>query len=423
MNRRYDFDWLRVFGAVMVVVAHCAGMFITWSPPFYSVEKTKVFNELLWNLNLWLMPLFMLLAGASAWFTLRKWSNRRYVQERLLHLGVPLAVLTLTFGIPAAFAFQTSIGQYRGSLVEFYVRFFDFFPSNTYHLWFLVYLLIYGALTLPLFRFLQSDAATLLMDRLARACRPMGGIYLFAVPLVVVQVAWAGTSRPAPFAAPPNDWTRLATLLIVFVSGYVLVSDTRFQSAVARQWPLTAAAAIVTSVIMFAIAWPDEFNPFIALYVDYSLEYYAFWTLFGLCTWSWLMAWLGFGQRFLNVNHPLLESLSPLIYPLYLLHPIVLFPALLAIAQWPINPFIAFPVLTATVLAGTVALTTILYRWRVTRALLGLKRETARVRVDGENSLNEGSVGASARLHLPVMSMRELVMRLRHPGVSTIASK
>jgi peptidoglycan/LPS O-acetylase OafA/YrhL len=53
-NRRYDFDWLRFFGAVMVVVAHCSGLFSPWAPPFGNIQKNKLFSELLWNLNLWL---------------------------------------------------------------------------------------------------------------------------------------------------------------------------------------------------------------------------------------------------------------------------------------------------------------------------------------------------------------------------------
>src|SRR5512142_548348 len=98
MNRRYDFDWLRVFGAVMVVVAHCAGVFNTWNPGegntvFAAVPQSKLFGELLWNLNLWLMPLFMLLAGGSVWYALSKRSLGQYMRERLLHLGLPLAVL------------------------------------------------------------------------------------------------------------------------------------------------------------------------------------------------------------------------------------------------------------------------------------------------------------------------------------------
>jgi len=40
MNRRYDFDWLRVFGAVMVVVAQCTMLFSPWAPSWASSPAT-----------------------------------------------------------------------------------------------------------------------------------------------------------------------------------------------------------------------------------------------------------------------------------------------------------------------------------------------------------------------------------------------
>lgn len=83
MNRRYDFDWLRAVGAVRVVVAHCTMLFSPWVPPFGNIHKNKLFSEIGWNLNLWLMPPFMVLAGGSAWFALRKRSSGLYLREHL----------------------------------------------------------------------------------------------------------------------------------------------------------------------------------------------------------------------------------------------------------------------------------------------------------------------------------------------------
>ncbi len=383
MNRRYDFDWLRAFGAVRVVVAHCAGLFSSWAPAFGNIQRSKLISELLWNLNLWLMPLFMLLAGASVWYTLRKRSNRQYLSERLLHLGLPFILLTLSFGMPMAYYSQSSTGQFSGSLVDFYLHFFSLFPGSTFHLWFLAYLLMYALLTLPLFRFLQGAVGRQLIDRLARACQRPGGLYLFALPLLVVQLALSGLSPVPPLAAPPNDWTRFVSLLLVFIFGYVLLSDARFQEAIARQWRLALVVAGATSAVMFMIAWPDDFDLARSVPLNYSPQYAAFWAVFALSTWSWLVTWLGFGQRFLNVNHPLLKRASAASYPLYLLHPLFTLPGLLLVAHWQADAFIAFLMLTTTVLVGTLALTAILNRWRVTRFLLGLKTEPRTTQADG----------------------------------------
>jgi glucan biosynthesis protein C len=379
-DRRYDFDWLRVLGAVLVVVAHCSGLFSAWAPTFGDIQKSKLFSELLWNLNLWLMPLFMLLAGASVWYTLRKRTNGEYLRERTLHLGLPLVILTLTFGIPMAYWSQSSTGQFSGSLSEFYLRFFDIFPAGTFHLWFLAYLFIYALLTLPLFRFLQTACGRMLIGRLGSACQHTGGLYLFALPLLVVQLALSGLSPLAPLAAPPNELAHFVLLLLAFVFGYILISDAHFQQAIARQWLLHLAVALAASALMFAFAWPDNFD-ISYVPIDYSWPYVAFWTLFAIGCWSMLLAWLGVGQRFLNVNSRILSLAAPLSYPLYLLHPLVLAPATLLVARWQAPALLAFLVETSGVLIGTFALTALLKRWRIARYVLGLKVETPRTRL------------------------------------------
>ncbi len=139
MNRRYDFDWLRVFGAVLVVFAHVSLLFCPWSPTPRNVQTSKIISEILWNLNLWLMPLFMILAGSSAWFALRKRSNRQYLLERIGRLSVPFLILMVIAVVPETYMEQTWLGQYRGSLGNFYLQFLNGHFAFL-HLWFLAYL-------------------------------------------------------------------------------------------------------------------------------------------------------------------------------------------------------------------------------------------------------------------------------------------
>jgi peptidoglycan/LPS O-acetylase OafA/YrhL len=313
----------------------------------------------------------MLLAGASVWFTLGKRSNRQYLRERLLHVGLPFIILTLSFIVPAAYWTRSSAGQFSGSPLEFYLHFFEgIAPTGNFtlfHMWFLLYLLIYALLTLPLFRFFECARGRRFIDQLARACQRPGGIYLFALPLLAVQLALSRVALQPESPALVNDWTRFVSLLLVFIFGYLLVSDGRFQQAIAQQWLLASAIAVGTSAVLFAIAWPDTFNPYRDLPLDYSSQYVAFWTVFALGSWSWLIAWLGFGQRYLNVNHPLLKRAGEASYPLYLLHPLLWMPGLFLVSQWQSNALIAFLVLMTIDLTGTLALIVILKRWRITR--------------------------------------------------------
>lgn len=385
MDRRYDFDWLKVLGALLVVIAHTEMMFSPWTPGYGYIQKHKLFSEIGWNLNLWLMPLFMFLAGASVWFALGKRSNRQYLRERLLHLGLPFLVLMITFVVPMTYGIDLWTGKFSGSFLEFSLHFLDRHFS-LFHLWFLAYLLIYVLVTLPLFRFLQHPAGRRLIDRLAQVCERMGGLYIFALPLVIVQLALSAVPG-SEFPDLGNDWARFLSLLLVFIFGYILNSDARFQAAIARQWRLAAVLALLTFAALFAIAWSDDFNPFRDLPLHYSPEYAAFWTLFALSSWSWLLAWLGLGQRFMNVSHPLLKPATALSYPVYLLHPVFVFPGFLLVAELPVSAILAFPILLAIVLGGTLALSAILQRWWITRSLLGLETRPA-VRPSRESADN-----------------------------------
>ena len=202
----------------------------------------------------------------------------------------------------------------------------------------------------------------------------------------------------APLSAPPNEWTRFGLLLVDFIFGYILLSDARFQLAVAQQWLFALVIALATSAVMFAIAWPDDFDLTRGVPMDYSWRYVGFWTLFALSSWSWLVAWLGFGQRMLNVNHPLLKPAAAMSFPLYLLHPLVMLPALLLISQWQAAALPAFSVLTASVLLGTLALAALLKHWPIACYLLGLKSEPALAATSVPRAVN-----STAKVYRPVI--------------------
>src|SRR5689334_9518525 len=90
-TRRNDVDALRVVGTLCVFVFHCL-------QPFNATEhwhiqnpvKSEIVGVVIGFLNVWIMPLFMLLAGMSSNYALAKRSNARYLGERTLRILLPL---------------------------------------------------------------------------------------------------------------------------------------------------------------------------------------------------------------------------------------------------------------------------------------------------------------------------------------------
>ena len=107
----------------------------------------------------WGMQLLFLMAGIGAAFSLRKRSGAQFIGERCNQLLLPLFIGTLLVVSIQSWFGDLSFSRFSG-------RFFAYFPSffngiftelltSSYfrwgHLWFMAYLFVFSALSLPLF--------------------------------------------------------------------------------------------------------------------------------------------------------------------------------------------------------------------------------------------------------------------------------
>src|SRR5688572_25318031 len=83
---RADVDWLRIVGMAAVFVVHVALVFVPWAPwHIQSRARSDALGQLVLAVAPWVMPLFMMLAGESAYFSLRRRTGRSFVAERVRH--------------------------------------------------------------------------------------------------------------------------------------------------------------------------------------------------------------------------------------------------------------------------------------------------------------------------------------------------
>lgn len=318
-QRRYDLDWLRVLAVLLLLYFHTAAVFYQGDlGEFYirNARLSQVMNGFVLFVHQWHMPLFFLISGAGTWFALSYRSTKQYVQERCQRLFTPFVFGTLVLVPPQVYLRLLSNSTYSQSYWQFYPEFFNGIrPHGNFewgHLWFLIYLLTFSLVALPLLLHLQRPDAPL-RSTLANWVEKPGAILLLSLPLAVIE----GSLRPhwIGFQNLYDDWANVCLYLVYFVYGYLIASDTRFGAAIDQYLGVASALAILCMGLFFGL-WQTDLIPDRA----YSADYVLYQCFRGCNTWFWVLALLGWGRRCLNFNSTLLSYANEAAYPVYLLH-------------------------------------------------------------------------------------------------------
>lgn len=352
--RRHDIDRLRIFAVATVLVVHAAQVFSPWQTwHVQNAQRSRVLAEGMFIAGLWVMPLFMLLAGRSARYSRARRGSAHYLSERVRRLLPPLVLGTLLVVPPQLWVRRTLDGSFHGSLVRFYPHFFDgLYPAGNLswgHLWFLAYLLVYAAVTLPLLP--RIDAAV--AGRALHGLRPgLAHLVLLAAPSIVLQgllrARWPQTN------ALVNDWANHALLLPAFLAGYLLSAWPALEEVAVRHRRRLLLVALAASASLAAYAWPGAFDQ--RLPATWSVTYAAFWTTFGVAAWAWLFAITGLACVHLDVPGRWLPRAREMVYPFYVFHQTVLVLVAWKLILLPAPVFAKFALLVGLGFALTAAI-------------------------------------------------------------------
>jgi surface polysaccharide O-acyltransferase-like enzyme len=238
---------------------------------------------------------------------------------------------------------------------------------DTYHLWFLVYLIQFAVLGLPLFLLLRGRT-----DWIARRCRRRGSILLLAVPLVPVHLLLLA----AP--GPEHGWGEFVFFFDFFVVGYLVMSDERLLAAVRRDAVpglLLGAGAfvlgVVTGIIDFLDGWwPDP---------GYSWVYLWYSPLITLAVWGWLVAVLGLGLRAPALQRPLPPTLARAAMPYFIVHQPVILAIAYFVVTWDAGIGPKYAVLLPTAFAVSALLAWLLSSVPGVSQLFGVKKTLERI--------------------------------------------
>jgi glucans biosynthesis protein C len=356
--RRYDFDWLKVIATFTVFIFHCLRFFDLDAWHVKNNQLDAISTALAGILLQWIMPLFFLLSGTSIYFAFKSRTTGQFLRERCMRLLIPLLFGIFVLSPPQVYLERLSNpyhgvapwsrGQFSGSFWEFIPYYFQgwyLFGGNFawmgVHLWYLLTLFLFSLLLLPLFLAVKQGKGRKLLEKLAIVLEQPMAIFLFGLPIVVLE----SRLNPATFGVRAAGGWNFFTYFSFLLYGYLIVQDQRIEQAIYRH--LLSGLAIV------GLTTPLLLEPFRHLLIGGngavygSLGYTLITALKSFNCWCWMVVFLSLGRRFLNFNQQALQYMSEASLPFYILHQPIILVIGFWMADWKVGVLMKFMALSS----------------------------------------------------------------------------
>jgi len=364
MQRRPEFDWLRVVAIAILHAFHVGMIFNRWDFILKNPDPLPALEPPMEFLHAVRMPLLMVIAGIGTAIALERRSVAAFAGDRARRLLLPLVFGMLVIVPPQIYIEWLAKRGYTGSYVEFYPSVLALRPYpagclSWHHLWFVAYLFIYCMLALPVFVALATPRGRRVLGWLDRAWA-RGWLVALFVPLVVLQIALDGYPETHALVDDPRT---LAYYGALFATGHLLGrSRTAWEHLVARRWRYLAATCALLAVMLPPNTYPSPFEQL------------------GTTLTVWLvilssLAWARWYFQRPGARIPgWLDHAQSLSYPFYILHQTVI-----VVVAWrwlaiPLGPWPRFLAVLVTSFAATWLASEIVARVALLRPLFGLAR-------------------------------------------------
>ncbi|MDY6844964.1 MAG: acyltransferase [Thermodesulfobacteriota bacterium] len=375
LNRRYEFDWLRVL-AILIVFLYHSTRFFNLSDWHVKNITTYVWVEI-WNVFVtrWMMPLFFIISGASLFYAIGKSSGwRRFYIDKFLRLMIPVLVASVTHSALQVYLERFTHGQFSGSFFSFIPEYFNGiyiainmpgnFAFHGMHLWYLLFLFMYSLICYHLFIWLKGSGQEIL-NRIATLFAIPGLMYIwFTIPLLIMKAL----IPQVVLNVGSGGWGFLYYIWFL-ISGFMIVSNDRLQQNIKKQrWISLLLGVVLSTAYLYQLFSPLRLV-FLARISDWIYTMLSFFS-----AWSWLFAILGFGMQFLAFDRPFLRYANEGVLPFFILHQTVLLGIGYFILSWIIHDALKWAIVFIVSFIVIIILYTLLIRkLDLFRFLFGMK--------------------------------------------------
>ncbi|AKB85218.1 hypothetical protein MCMEM_1165 [Methanococcoides methylutens MM1] len=328
----------------------------------------------------WLMPLFFLISGMSIYFVLSFRTKGQFIKSRFMRIMVPYLLIGIFVILPPQHYLRTiSSGETGLTFLEFYPNYltyaftdvfmnFDFPPMG--HLWYLFFLFIFSVIMLPLFAYLGTGSGRSIISKAAFIFDKPGTIFLLALPVGILTAVLDPTS----FAGNPNyfgGWGIFVYPIILFY-GFLIASNGRLEEAIQKH----AKVALVLAVTTFPIILWFIQSVLDGTYYFGSYGYAGVMLLRSFNMWCWLIAFLGYGKKYLSFNNSTLKYANEGLIAIYILHQTVIQLVGFFIANWEMGIYPKYMILaTTSFIVILLIYEIVIRRINVIRFLFGMKQK------------------------------------------------
>jgi glucan biosynthesis protein C len=335
-GRRYDIDWLRVIAMLGVFVLHCTRFFCTegWQLKVAASEQSEIVGIVRdLTLAVWLMPLFFLVAGFAARYSLRRRTAGQYLVERVKRILIPLYTVGMfVLVVPQDYFQAFTDGRTTETFWQWLPSYYLGLPARVFlfkdyrdpvnlvpytfsgHLWFLQLLFVILLVTLPLFLYLKSERGQRLTDRLAQWSARPGGIFLFVIPIAIFQIGLGWLPRTTD-----RTWADFFWYTCFFVIGYIIATDARFTQSIKRHGWICLVLWIVLCVGVGGL-FTFVLDLDISADQGFSALFAAVQIVFSLVTFSAVIFLMSLGAKYLSFTNRFLTYGNEAVLPFFLFH-------------------------------------------------------------------------------------------------------
>jgi peptidoglycan/LPS O-acetylase OafA/YrhL len=373
-KRLYYIDWLRVLAMFSIFFFHADHFFDYYDWHVKNGELNIISSIHIAFFAQWMMPLFFILSGAAVFYSLKFRSSTGFLWERVKRILIPLVIVGYFMTSPPQMYFERlTHNRFEGSFWDFIPAYFQGvdmfggnFPWHGFHLWYLLYLFIFSVILLPLFKPGKNQGSSILSSLSIWFEAPYR-LLLLAVPLIIINIFidYNGLG----FMRGTGGWD-LFSYLFILLYGYLFFCNEKILETIKRLRSISLILAIILSltglVIEFGIK-PEisENTPILYLIVTFIRCFRVL---------LWIVAIIGFGEKYLNFNHRFLGYAGEAVLPFYILHQFVLLLIGYWVVQWQVDALIKYIVIASLSFITIMGFYDIfIKRFQVTRFLFGMK--------------------------------------------------